>query len=91
MRTRLGVVTLMLGLAGCTDPNAHLRPPKQPEQLVMPPDDTRYQTPPVATKVEGRGDGSGRSDALSPPGLLRQQGQTGQRPGQYGGQVGGMP
>jgi hypothetical protein len=36
----------LLGMAGCASRDAHLKPPKPPEQYIPPPDkDTRYTTP----------------------------------------------
>jgi hypothetical protein len=44
----LGLLTIViLGLLGCHTAEPHLRPPKQPEQFTMPPDDRRFQEPPV--------------------------------------------
>jgi hypothetical protein len=33
---------MVLALAGCTSTQPDLKPPKQPEQLAVPPDDPRY-------------------------------------------------
>jgi hypothetical protein len=45
------VVTALVGLAGCSSPNAQLRPPKPPEEYVVPPEeDLRFSQPPEYPK-----------------------------------------
>jgi hypothetical protein len=46
-RWRLGLVTaVLLGLAGCKTPPQQIKPPRQPEEYVEPPDgDKRYDGP----------------------------------------------
>jgi hypothetical protein len=47
MREALGLLlAALVGTAGCTTPDAHLKPPKHPEEYNLPPkDDPRYSLP----------------------------------------------
>jgi hypothetical protein len=40
-----GLVLALLIVAGCQSNDGHLKPPKYPEEYVLPPDDSRYSQP----------------------------------------------
>ena len=48
LRQGLGLLlTIGLGMVGCADRNIALRPPKHPEEILVPPEaDGKYSTPP---------------------------------------------
>jgi hypothetical protein len=88
--TGIGLLTLLLGLAGCHHTEPDLRPPKHPEELVAPPDDSRYQTPPTYSKMGVNQDSTQptRSGPANPGGLPTRPGSTGvsgRLPGMSGG------
>ncbi len=53
MRQGLGLLcTLILGVLGCADRNISLRPPKHPDEIVLPPQaDSRFANPPIYPEV----------------------------------------
>jgi len=77
--TGIGLLTILLGLAGCHHSDAQLRPPPRPEELVAPPDESRFQTPPTYNKM-----GVNQDAAQQRPGLATPSGlptRPGTRPG----------
>jgi len=50
-REALGLLlAALISTVGCTSSDAHLKPPKHPEEYNVPPDDLRYSKPPEFPK-----------------------------------------
>jgi hypothetical protein len=81
LRGSLGLLlAALVGLVGCTPPNNQLRPPKRPEEYVVPPEeDLRFSTPPDYPK-----------DLLNKDNLIRPKDTTPGLPGTQGGGPNGL-
>jgi len=69
----IGVLTILLGVAGCRHSEPNLKPPKRPEELIAPPDDSRYQVPPTYNKMGVNEDASSSRSGPGNPGGLPQR------------------